>query len=268
MRRLVCALAALSLLAAGCRPDKIPLSYSYGTTTTSHLEYVMTAHADAHWNIGEPGSGSYSVSFKVTENIETTGGGTATISVAMVPLTVKENGLLSPGSERRSFSLELGANGEKLRVLEVDGIPAADLDDDQLALIGTYRPPLPLDPVGLGDTWDAKQQLVVGSVFQQIATTGELEGLHRDGRQHRIAELSYTGGGLVTQSLALPQGRAALQGDTDVTVSAELDIDDGALLRAASRLSGTYEARVVPSGDEAPITGALELDLSLTVRRT
>jgi hypothetical protein len=175
---------------------------------------------------------------------------------------------LSPGSERRSFSLELGPNGEKLRVLEVDGVPAADLDDDQLALIGTYRPPLPLDPVGLGDSWDAKQQVAVGSVFQQVATTGVLDGLHRDGRQHRIAELSYEGGGRVTQSLSLPQGRAALEGQTKLHVSAELDIDDGALLRASSRTSGTYDARVVPSGDEAPITGTLELNLALTVTRT
>ncbi|HET7481739.1 MAG TPA: hypothetical protein VFK89_02645 [Actinomycetota bacterium] len=267
MRRLLPVLAVVALIAAACRSDHVVLRYEYGTQATSHLEYVMTAEADARWNIGKPGSGSYSVTFRVTEDIQAQGDGTAIVSVVMVPERVEENGLISPGSERRTFSLEIGPEGEQLRVLKVDGIPAAELDDDQLALIGTYRPPLPQSPVRLHDSWDARRRVAAGSVVQQISTTGILDGLHRDGRQHRIAQLGYSGGGDVTQSLTLPQGRAALTGTTNLEISAELDIDDGALLRSSSHTRGTFDARVVPENKEAPITGTLQLDLSLHVRR-
>ncbi|MGH2808350.1 MAG: hypothetical protein ACRDKT_13860 [Actinomycetota bacterium] len=261
----------LLLLVTGllaCTPDEVDLTYRYDDPSVETVTYRMEARAVADWNIGEPGEGSYFVVFEVREEIRPTEDGGATVSVTMTPSEVEEDGLLSPGSEERSFRLELGPNGEKLEVLEVDGIPATALDDDELALIGTYRPPLPLQPVALGDSWDAEQQLALGSVFQQIATIGTLEGLHRNDEGHRIAELDYSGEGPVSQTLRLPQGAAALRGNTDVAIDADLDIDRGVLVRASSTTKGAFEARVVPEGREAPIVGTLELELRLELHRT
>jgi hypothetical protein len=260
-----------SVLLAGflaCTPDKLDLTYQYDDPSVETVTYRLEARATADWNIGEAGEGSYRVVFDVSEEIQPTEDGGATVSVTMTPVEVEEDGLLSPGSEERSFRLAVGPDGEKLEVLEVDGIPATALDDDELALIGTYRPPLPLEPIGLGDTWDAEQQLALGSVFQQIATVGTLEGLHRNDQGHRIAELDYSGEGPVSQTLRLPQGAAALRGDTDVRIDADLDIDRGVLVRASSTTAGTFEARVVPEGQRAPIVGTLQLELELQLQRT
>jgi hypothetical protein len=253
------------LLAASCRAETVDLRYQYDGAA-EHIEYVLTAQASAHWQIGEPGDGSYRVRFQVDETIRPEPDGGAVVDVTMTPLEVEENGLLPPGSEQRRFRLELGPNGEKLDVLQIGGIPALDLDDDELALIGTYRPPLPLDPVGLGDTWDANQQLSLESVFQQIATTGVLEGLQRNGAGNRVALLSYTGAGPLEQTLALPHGNARLTGETSVEIDADLDIDRGVLLRATSTTVGTFDARVIPEGEEAPIVGTLQLELHLDIR--
>lgn len=265
--RTLAAAAVLMSLLVGCRADKVELSYRYGDLAGERLTYIIDARARARWEIGEPGSGSYRVRFEVNETIEPDAEGGAVVSVTMTPLEVEENGLLSPGSEERSFVLKLGPNGEKLEVLEIDGVPATALDDDELALIGTYRPPLPLAPVGLGDTWDAQQQLSLGAVFQQLDTIGVLEGLHRDDHGDRIAELEYDGEGPVSQTLQLPQGAAALSGDTDVEIDADLDIDQGTLLSATSHTTGVFEARVVPQGQEAPIVGSLNLVLDLELHR-
>ena len=260
------ALAAVLLVfvATSCRPDSIQLQYHYDSV--EQLEYVLTARAAAQWEIGEPGRGSYTVRFQVNEEIVAQPDGGALVNVTMTPLEVEEDGLLPPGSEERRFTLELGPNGEKLDVLEVGGVPATDLDDAELGLIGTYRPPLPLEAVSLGDTWDAQQQVTLKTVFQQLATTGELERLQRNSDGNRVAVLSYEGAGPLQQTLALPQGNATLSGDTTVTIDAELDVDRGVLVRAASTTEGTFDARVVSEEEEAPIVGTMELRLRLEIR--
>ena len=257
-------LLVIAFVSTSCRADTIDLEYRYDSAV-EHLEYVLTARASAQWQIGEPGQGSYTVRFQVDEAIQPQEGGGAIVDVIMTPLEVEENGLLPPGSEERRFQLELGPNGEKLNVLEVGGIAATDLDDDELALIGTYRPPLPLDSVGLGDTWDARQQLSLETVFQQIATTGVLEELRRNGDGNRVASLSYTGAGPVEQTLALPHGNARLTGETSIAIDADLDVDRGVLIRATSTTTGTFDARVIPEGEEAPIVGTLQLELKLDI---
>ncbi|MBW3595144.1 MAG: hypothetical protein KY391_06155 [Actinobacteria bacterium] len=257
--------AVIAIASSACRPDTVDLRYRYDEPT-EHLQYVLTARAQAEWEIGEPGRGSYTARFQVEENIQPQEGGGAIVDVTMTPLDVQEDGLLPPGSEERRFRLELGPNGEKLGVLEVGGVPATELDDDELALIGTYRPPLPLEPVGLGDNWEAREEVTLGSVSQQIATTGVLEELLRNEDGNRVALLSYTGAGPLSHVLPLPQGEATLSGDTSVTIDADLDIDRGVLLRATSTTEGAFDARVIPAGEKAPITGTLELQLELDIR--
>ena len=258
-------LVLFAIVASSCRSDTIELTYKYDADV-EHLEYVLTARANAEWEIGEPGRGSYTVRFKVDENIEPQEGGGALVDVTMTPLEVTEEGLLPPGSEERRFRLELGPNGEKLDVLEVAGVAATDLDDDELALIGTYRPPLPLEPVGLGDTWDAREEVTLKSVFQHLSTSGTLTGLRRNDAGNRIAVLSYSGDGPLAHILTLPQGEANLSGDTSVDIDAEFDVDRGVLVRATSTTEGVFDARVIPAGEEAPIVGTLQLELRLDIR--
>ena len=146
--------ALLFLLLAGvalnaCRPDTVELNYHYPEQTV--ITYRMDAAASARWDIGGEGSGSYHVVLDVTERVSGEENGGAVVTVEMMPISVDEDNLPSPGSDPRSFSLRIGPSGDVREVIEVDGVPATALDPDELAFIGTYRPPLPLEPVGLGD---------------------------------------------------------------------------------------------------------------------
>jgi hypothetical protein len=252
------------LLLPACRSDKLSLEYRFSPDT--ELTYRLTAEADASWEIGEPGQGSYEVTFDVTERVESVDDEGAVVSVEMSPLEVHETGLPSPGAEQRSFTLRVGSNGEVLEVLDVNGVPAAALDHDELAFIGTYRPPLPLDPVGLRQSWSARQVVNLDLISQAISTRGRLLGLRRD--DHRLAELGYSGEGPLKWETTLAQGQAELDGSTTTRGEAELDVDGGYLRSATSTTSGDFDVRVVPSTGNVPVEGTLHLDLVLRIRKT
>lgn len=247
-----------------CRSDKISLEYHFVPDT--ELAYRLTAEANASWQIGTPGEGSYDVTFDVTENIEAVDDDGAVVLVDMKPVDVHENGLPSPGAEERTFKLRVGSSGEVREVIEVDGVPAAALDHDELAFIGTYRPPLPLDPVGLRQSWSARQVVNLDLISQAISTKGRLLGLRRDG--DRLAELGYSGEGPLHWQTALAQGQADLDGSTTTHGTAELDVDGGYLRSATSTTRGDFDVKVVPSTGNVPVTGTLHLDLVLHIEKT
>ena len=226
----------------------------------------MTAKAEAEWDIAGPGRGSYEISFDVTETVESKDDEGAIVSVEMVPTNAEENGLPSPGLERRTFSLRLGPNGEVLEVIEVDGIAAEVLDQDDLAFIGTYRPALPEGLVTLRDEWSEELEIQLGSKFQQIETTGELLGFRRSGAL-RLARIGFTGRTSLEWVTALPQGDTQLNGSAETNGTALLDIETGTLQEATSSTSGAFNVRVLPGDGAAPIVGTLTLDLELTVER-
>lgn len=257
--RLALALTLLALPA--CRPDKLTLAYQF--TPNTELSYRLTADAHASWDIGGPGSGSYTVTFDVVEKITTVDDTGAVVSVEMKPVDVEEHGLPSLGSEDRSFTLKIGPNGQVLEVIKVDGVPAAALDHDELAFIGTYRPPLPLDPVGLHQSWQARQEVNLDFVSQALTTEGRLLGLRRD--EHRLAQLGYHGRGPLTWTTTLPQGEAELAGSTTTSGSATFDVDGGYLRSASSTTRGDFTVRVSPSTGTVPVTGSLQLDLRLHI---
>lgn len=262
--RLIVLVAFLATIATACRPDTVELMYRYPLQGT--ITYRMDAHASAEWDIGGHGSGSYDVTFEVTETVERSLGEDVVVSVLMVPLKVEEHGLPSPGAKRRSFALRIDRSGEVVEVLEVDGVPAKALDPDELAFIGTYRPPLPLEPIRLRDTWRSEQEVQTRSLFRQVMSTGELEGLRRDA-QGKVARLDYTGEGPLVWATRLPQGKAELTGSARTESQAELDIDGGFLRAATSTTSGDFRVRVSPQGQTAPIVGTLRLDLDLTLEK-
>jgi hypothetical protein len=186
--------------------------------------------------------------------------------VTMEPVEVTEDNLPSPGAQSRSFTLRVGPSGEVLDVLKVDGVPASALDADQLVFIGTYRPPLPLEPIALHDKWEARQELRVRSAFHEIATEGELVGLGRD-EDGKIAHLLYEGIGPLSWTTELPQGAAELTGSVRTTSRADFDIDGGFLRGSSSSTNGTFDVRVVTESGTLPLTGRLRLDLDLELER-
>lgn len=255
---------SLLLVLVGCSPDQVELAYRFeeGTTQT----FRMTARAEAEWDINGRGQGSYDVSFDVTETVESQDEDGSTVVVEMVPTKAEEDGLPSPGLERRSFSLRLGPNGEVLEVLRLDGIEASALDQDELAFIGTYRPPLPGGPVRLRDEWADAREVQLGPTIQEIETTGRLASFSRSGAL-RLARIAFTGTNALSWETGLPQGNARLDGDATTSGTALLDIDTGSLQEATSSTRGDFAVRVLPGAGAAPIAGTLRLDLELTVER-
>lgn len=257
----------LLLILVACRPDSVRLGYHFeeGHTQT----YRMTAHAEAEWDVAGRGRGSYDVSFDVTETVRSVEAGGAVVVVEMVPIPTesRENGLPSPGLVRRSFSLRLGTSGEVLEILQLDGIEASVLDHDELAFIGTYRPPLPEGAARLGDEWGDEAAIRLGSSFQQIETHGTLIGFSRSGDTN-LARIGFTGRSPLEWLTGLPQGQARLTGEAATSGTALLDIAAGSLDEATSSTRGDFVVRVVPGDGAAPITGTLRLDLDLAVTRT
>lgn len=250
---------------SACLADTVDLSYGFeeGTTTT----YQMTARADASWDVAGRGEGSYEVGFEVTETVRNVDEDGAIVDVRMIPTGAEEQGLPSPGLERRSFSLLLGPEGEVVEVLQLDGIEARSLDEDELAFIGTYRPALPSEPVTLHDEWSQSREIRLGADIQGIETTGQLVGLRRDD-ERGLAEVVFTGNSPLRWTTRLPQGEAELTGEATTRGRGLFEIDGGLLDSATSRTSGRFEVRVIPGGGRAPITGMLHLELALEVERS
>jgi hypothetical protein len=260
MVKRVAAGAALLLLASACRSDAVDLAYRFPAQTS--LVYEMVADAEASWDIAGEGSGSYTVTFEVTETIESVDAEGAVVDVTMNPIDVQEEGgFIAPATTERTFKLQVGTHGEVRDVLEVDEIPASALDPDQRLFIGTYRPLLPLDPVGLDDEWPGSQEFQ-GEEFQRITTLGTLEALNTDD-DGDYAELSYSGRGPLVWQTSLPEGQAELTGSARISGGARLDIDDGFLRSATSTTEGDFDVNVVPEEAGNPIAGTLHLKLDL-----
>ncbi|HEX2058797.1 MAG TPA: hypothetical protein VHI71_10575 [Actinomycetota bacterium] len=259
MPRRVLVASSLLLALAACRPDTVELAYRF---PEGARDYRLEASISSRWDIGETGGGSCRVVLDVSESVRAADGDAAVVEVAMEPVDVEEDGLACPRGG--GFTLRVDRNGEVLEVLEVDGVDAAELAQEDVAFIGTYRPTLPGKPVALGDAWQSDPRPEVGSLAQ-LATRGELDSLYRDD-DGPVAELSYAGAGPLEWQTELPQGTAALGGSARTSAAASFDIDRGLLLSAESTLRGDFDVRVLPSsGGGTPLTGSLSLNLEVTV---
>jgi hypothetical protein len=260
MRAIVAATSLILLSLVGCRSDAVELSYRF--PDSGELEYRLEAIAHAEWDIGERGSGSYEVVFHVTETVVETEGDEAVVEVVMTPTRVRESGLPSPGSEERSFTLRIDSTGNVVDVLEVQGVPALQLDPAQVAFIGTYRPPLPREPQRLKGRWVDDGSLNSDSLTERVRTRGRLEALDRD-PAGEFAALSFVGEGPLLYATELLQGQAELQGTSVTSIDAELDLYGGFLRRARSSIDGTFEVSVLPLEGAEPLEGNLRLELDL-----
>jgi hypothetical protein len=262
MNKVLALAAALALVGTGCRSDEVDLAYQFATGET--LGYRMVADAEASWDIGGKGSGSYTVVFQVTETVESVDEEGAVVDVLMSPQDVEQaGGFIAPATTDRNFKLNVGRHGEVNEVIEVDGIPASELDPDQLLFIGTYRPALPLDPVPLEAEWPGNQAFE-GQELERLDTLGALESLNTD-EDGDYAELSYSGRGPLAWQTSLPEGQAELTGSARISGGARLDIEEGFLRSATSTTEGDFDVNVIPEEAGNPIAGTLHLRLDLTL---
>ena len=258
--RLAAGLLVVAAVTAGCRPDTVALVYHF--QEGREFRYTLTAEGQVDYRFTTTtGSGSYVAVFDVAETVESVEGDAAVVSVSMTPVRSVENGLQSPAGEELSFRSRIGPNGEVLEVLELNGVPASELSPEQIALIGTMRPKLPLEDETIGATWDAGQEFPLSSTFSEVATRGELEGLDVDS-EGRVAEIGFNGGGPLSGTIAIAGGNAELTGTLEVSGDAVLDVDGGFLRSATTSNAGDFQARLVPV-NEAPLTGAIHLELDI-----
>jgi hypothetical protein len=263
MRKRLGPLLVIAVAAAACASDSVDMTYRF--PAQEELVYEMVADARADWDIAGEGQGSYTVTFEVTELVESVDEEGAVVHVSMNPTEVQEEGgFIAPATTERTFKLQVGPHGEVLDVLEADGIPASALDPDQRLFIGTYRPLLPLDPVGLDDEWPGSQEFQ-GAEFQRITTLGTLEALNKD-EGGEYADLSYSGKGPLVWQTSLPEGDAELTGSARISGRARLDLDDGFLRSATSVTEGDFDVNVVPEEAGNPIAGSLHLELQLDLQ--
>jgi hypothetical protein len=242
------------------------LNLAYRFTQGTVLKYSMHAAAVASWNIGGTGQGSYDVTFEVVEAVQSVEDDGAIVAVSMSPESSESHGLPAPGPDARSFTLKVGHNGEVREVIEVDGVSAEDLDPNDVAFIGTYRPPLPLEPVPLQASWTSRQQVQVGSVLQELATLGTLTALDRDA-EGTTATMVYRGEGPVSWRASLPQGDAELSGTAATSSDAVLDVNGGFLRSAGSTTNGNFDVEVLGENGGAPVRGTLHLELHLDLEK-
>lgn len=259
MPRRLRATSLLLLSLAACRPDTVDLAYQFPEGVR---RYRLEAFIESSWDIGETGSGSCRVVLDVVESVREQDGENAVVEVEMTPADVEEDGLGCPRGG--GFALSIDSNGRVLEVLEVGGVDARELAQEEVAFIGTYRPTLPDAPVALRDEWESAPQPEVGSLAQ-LATRGALDSLYMDD-DGPVAELSYEGSGPLEWQTQLPQGTAGLGGSATTSATAKFDIERGVLVAAESSLHGDFDVRVLPSsGGSTPLTGTLSLQLELTV---
>jgi hypothetical protein len=179
------------------------------------------------------------------------------VAVEMDVVDFEERGLASPGASRNSFKLRVGPAGEKLEVLDLDGVPATDLSQERLASINTFRPPLPLDPAALHGTWPGLQTFDFPNVSQEIVTHGELTSLRKVG-DREMADLAYEWTVSPYEgTLRLPQGTAEFKGNEEGSASSVFDLTGGFTRDQTSTSVDRFDVRLSANDGSAPRQGTL-----------
>ena len=266
MRSRLLLIVVAQLAAVSCSPQREPLDLAYRFSESRPSRFTLQASASADWDIGGGGIGSYEALYSVVEEVESVDENGAVVQVTMRSRWVQEDNLPAPGRGRTVFRLRVGRDGSVLEVLEVDGAPARELSPDELVFIGTFRPPLPDRAVRPGERWNAASGTDLGAVFRRIVTRGTLEDIERTSTT-TLAALSYAGGAPLVWTTSLGEGLAQMSGSADTESRAIFDVGRGRLNQATSSTSGSFDVRVVPQGQQGPLSGRLNLELELRLRR-
>ncbi len=250
------------MLLSACRPDAVTLAYEF--PEGSALTYELVASADAQWNLeGEAGGGSYRVTYRVTEQVESADDEGAVVAIQLARTDVEEDNLPAPGDT--SFTVRVSTDGSVTEVIEVNGVTAGLLAREQRSIIRTYRPQLALEPVRLYKQW-APEQAFQGSEFEQVKLLGRLAGLDTD-EQGDFAELSFSGRGPLIGTAQVAEYTAELEGALDTSIDAVLDLENGVLRSSSSFTQYDFDVSVTPEDASSPIAGTLHIEERLDLRR-
>lgn len=252
--------------AVSCSPRSEPVELAYRFSEDRPSRYTLEASARADWDFGGGGTGSYQALYSVLEEVESNDESGAVIRVTMRSRWIREDNLPAPARGRTSFRLRLGRDGSVLEVLEVQGAPVRELTADELVFIGTFRPPLPARAVRPGAEWEAASGGELGAVFRRIVTRGTLEEVERT-PSTTLAALSFAGGAPLVWTTSLGEARAQMSGSADTEARAIFDVDQGRLNQATSSTAGSFTVRVLPGAGQGPLSGRLDLQLELDLRR-
>jgi hypothetical protein len=258
--RLLC--VALAFLAAACRPETVLLEYRFAPGTTVTYELVASVHAE--WDVAGEGEGSYRATFDVTQRVESSDEDGSVLAVQLHRTDFEQDNFAPPGDS--SFKVRIDEHGAVLQVLEVDGVAASLLTDEQRSVIRGVLPKLPLEPVALYAQWPALQEFE-GPQFERISFTGRLERLDVD-EKGELANISYTGRGPLIGTADLPEGDAELDGTTSTTGEATLDLDEGVLRAATSTSRSDFDVTVIPEDAATSIEGSLHIEETIDLNRT
>lgn len=248
-------------MASACRPDSVKLEYRF--TTGKTLKYKLVAAVEAEWDVAGEGSGSYEATFDVTQRVESSDASGSVLAVELRRTSSDQNNFAPPGDS--SFKVRVDRHGAVLGVLEVDGVAASLLSDDQRAVIRGVLPKLPLEGVGLYAEWPALQEFE-GPQFERISFTGKLERLDVD-EGKEFAGISYTGRGPLIGTADLPQGEAELTGMTSARGEAVLDLEEGILQTATSTSESDFDVTVIPEDTGNSIAGSLRINETIELTR-
>lgn len=261
MKRAVVAAIGLLVLVS-CSKETVEPVYSYPAGTA---RYRLEATGAARWNVGGRDSGSYRISYRVKETIRRTGSG-ALVTLELTPTDVEQDKLLPLGSETRSFTLRLGAKGEVLEVVEVDGLPPRDLNPDELTLIAAFRPPLPIGAVAVRDRWRSDQAVELDGVSERLTTRGRLDALGVDSAGE-FARLSYEGSGTLTGRPSFEFGRAGLEGPITTRGTGIFDLGGGFLRQGRLVTTARFEVELDRRRQLPAIVGTMRTELRVDVER-
>lgn len=200
-----------------------------------------------------------------------------TLATTQEVLEVGDDGVLvevvlsRPGIGARTFDVRFDRAAQLIAVEEVEGIPAAALGELGLSEVFPAAAGAPPDrPLAPGDRWtiDDDVTLEAGGEPTQLRGGGRLVGLGvEDGR--RVATVETTTTLPVSTSSSTADGTRRLDGEQVTDVIATYDLDDGALVRASSVTTGTFELVLgpPPGGGGDPCEGTLEVEVRSRVRR-
>lgn len=182
-----------------------------------------------------------------------------------------EVALSRPGVGTRTVVVRFDRAAQLTAIEEVEGIPTAALGELGLSEVFPAAAGAPPDrPLAPGDRWivDDEVRLDADSEPTRLRGEGRLVELGVEGG-HDTATVSTTTRLPVATSTASATGTRSLDGEQRTVVTATYDLADGALRRASSVTTGSFELVLgpPPGGAGDPCVGTLDVEVRSEIDR-
>ena len=251
--------SAATIGLAGCRPDTVRVAFR--PAVGSHLRYQVDVRKIRTITLGSdaPQRTVDEASLEADETVLTAGPEGIRVRVE----------LRRRGSSPRHFVVVFDRAAQLTAVESVEGLPASILEPFGLSeIFPAAAGAPPARRLGAGERWSIDDRLrLQGSAPARLLGSGRLERLGVvDGR--KVAAITTATRLPVTSQTDLVNGRLALRGTENTVSSATRELVDGAVERAGSTSTGTYEVELTPpSSQGAPIGGTMVIEVRSRTRR-